>query len=155
MEWPWFILGGIGFGAVVLLWRPLRGFGREIQLGRARELFVLQAERLHDEFFQAAAASGKPRGLRWKNCDFDDTREFAHDRRSRQIIALVPVTISFEAIEGGDMEGVAAVGNLRQATAVFYFARGGWHTLGRAVFNLTPAETLEQFNNQYEQIKDD
>jgi hypothetical protein len=155
MEWPWFVLGGIGLGAVVLLWRPLRGFGREIQLGRARELFVLQRERLQEEFFQAASASGKPRGLRWKKCDFDGTQELAHDRHSRQILALVPVTISFEAIEGGDMEGVAAVGNLRQATAVFVFARGSWHTLGRAVFNLSPAETLEHFKHQYERIKED
>ncbi len=67
----------------------------------------------------------------------------------------MPVTIRFEAVEGGDMEGVAAVGNLRQATAVFHFARGGWHTAGRAVFNLTPAETLEHFKNQYEAIRHD
>ena len=155
MEWPWFVLGGIGLGgaAAALLWRPLRGFGREIQVERARELFVLQRERLQDEFFKAASASGKPRGLRWTKCDFEATLELAHDRRSRQIIALVPVTIQFEAVEGGDMEGVAAVGNLRAATAVFFFARGAWRTVGRAVFNLNPAETLEHFKNQYEQIK--
>ena len=69
------------------------------------------------------------------------------------VIALVPVTISFAAIEGGPMEGVEAVGNLRNATAVFSFARGHWTTAGKAVFNLNPDETLTHFKNQYERVE--
>ena len=56
--------------------------------------------------------------------------------------AFVAVTISFEAIEGGPMEDVEAVGNLRAATAVFYFSGGAWHTDGRAIFNLNPTEAI-------------
>ena len=63
------------------------------------------------------------------------------------------VTVSFAAIEGGSMEGVEAVGNLRNATAVFTFARGHWTTAGKAVFNLNPDETLAHFTNQYERVE--
>jgi len=58
-------------------------------------------------------------------------------------VALVPVTIQFEAIAGSDMEGLPAVGNLRNASAVFFFDRSKWQTAGRAVFNLNPDEALE------------
>jgi len=150
---PWMIgvvIGGAGLVALVLLWRPLRRFGREVQLERARELFRLQRERLEMEFLKAAAASGKPRGLRWKDCQWDNGVEFVRERRSGQIAALVGVTIQFEAIEGSDMEGLPAVGNLRNASAVFFYQRGQWHTVGRAVFNMNPDEAVLHFKNQYE-----
>ena len=77
-----------------------------------------------------------------------------HDyaRATQQLAALVGVTIQFEAIEGGDMEGVAAVGNLRNAAAVFFFDRGQWRTIGKAVFNLNPDEALTHFAAQYERL---
>jgi hypothetical protein len=154
MEWPWFVLGGVGIsGVVILLWRPLRGFGREIQAERARESFVLQRELLEAQFFQAASTSGKPRGLRWSKCEFNPSMELALDRQSRQIVALVPVTFQFEAVEGSDMEGLPAVANQRCASAVFFFERGQWRTAGRAVFNLNPAEALDHFKNVYERIQ--
>ena len=68
------------------------------------------------------------------------------------LAALAGVTIQFEAIEGGDMEGVAAVGNLRNASAVFFYHRGQWHTTGKAVFNLNPDEALTHFAAQYERL---
>lgn len=151
---PWLVLGlvAMSVAAVAVAWRPLRVFGREIQVERARELFALQRERLEARFFGAAAASGKPRGLRWKDCDFDDGIELARDRRSGQLLALVPVTIRFEAVEGSDMEGLPAVSNLRNASAVFFFQRGQWLTVGKAVFNMNPDEALEHFKNQYERL---
>lgn len=154
--WVWLIpLALLGFvGIVVFLWRPLRRFGRDVQVGRARESFHLQRERLEGHFITAAAATGKPRGLRWKDCSFESAMELARDRRSGQIVALLPVTIAFEAIEGGDMEGVAAVGNLRNASAVFFFERGQWHTVGKAVFNMNPDEALKHFEKQYERLND-
>jgi hypothetical protein len=66
------------------------------------------------------------------------------------LAALAGVTISFEAIEGGDMEGVEAVGNLRVASALFFFHAGAWHTTGKALFNLEPADVLARFATQYE-----
>ena len=146
-------LGLVVFALVVwLVWHPVRLFGREMKVERARELFRLQRERLQALFFGAAAASGKPRGLRWKDCQWDDAVEFVRDRSSGQIAALVAVTIQFEAIEGSDMEGLPAVGNLRNASAVFFFQKGHWLTVGKAVFNMNPDEALAHFKNQYERV---
>src|SRR5262245_42211470 len=135
-----------------LAWRPLKAFGRQVQVERARELFNLQRPRLEDQFYRKAAATGKPRGLRWKECQWDSEVEFARDRQSGLIAALVQVTIQFEAVEGSDMEGLPAVSNLRNASAVFFFQRGQWHTVGKAVFNMNPDEAIDHFKNQYERV---
>ncbi|MBL9125161.1 MAG: hypothetical protein JNG90_16105 [Planctomycetaceae bacterium] len=127
------------------LWRPLRAARREARLARARQQFKLQRERLEAKFFSLAASSGKPRGLRWVDCDFDNLVTYARDRKSGQLSAFVGVTISFEAIEGGLMEGVEAVGNLRAATAVFIYGRQGWETQGRVMFNLNPSEAIAYY----------
>jgi hypothetical protein len=102
--------------------------------------------------FEAAAASGKPRGLRWKRCEWGEAVAFARERGTGQLAALASVTIQFEAVEGGDMEGLPAVGNLRDASAVFFFHRGRWHTTGKTVFNLNPDEAVAHFRNQYEPL---
>ena len=154
MTWVWILLAILALGLLALLlgWRPLRSLGKEIQVERARELFVLQRERLEAKFVTAAGSTGKPRGLRWKDCSFERDIELARERKTGQLVALVPVTIQFEAIEGSDMEGLPAVGNLRNASAVFYFQRGQWLTVGKAVFNLNPAEVIQHFKNQYEHV---
>ena len=41
---------------------------------------------------------------------------------------------------------------LRNASAVFFFHRGQWMTVGKAVFNMNPDETLAHFQGQYERI---
>jgi hypothetical protein len=138
MAWRW-----------LTFWRLLRpGPSAE----RARQLFQQQRERLELLFFQAAAASGKPRGLRWKAIEWESGVEFARERASGQLAALVGVTIRFEAIEGSDMEGLPAVGILRNASAVFFFHRDRWHTTGKTVFNLNPDEALAHFQHQYERL---
>ena len=118
-----------------------------------RDLFALTRPRLQEEFFAAAAASGKPRGLRWKALEWEPGAEFARERATGNLAALVGVVIQFEAVEGSDMEGLPAVGNLRNASAVFFFHRGRWRTTGKAVFNLNPDEALARFANQYERLK--
>src|SRR5262249_27529854 len=150
----WIIAAGI---VVVLLlltlvWRPLRAWGREVQIERARELFTLQRERLEAKFFDAARRSGKPRGLRWKNIDWDTEVAFARDRTTGLLTAFAAITVQFEAVEGSDMEGLPAVGNLRNATAVFFFQRGQWFTTGKTIFNLNPGEAIERFGRQYERV---
>ena len=70
---------------------------------------------------------------------------FAVDDATGDLIALVAATVSFEAIEGGGMEDVEAVGNLRSATAVFMHRGAGWITDGRVIFNLEPPEALAKF----------
>jgi hypothetical protein len=153
MIWFW-LLGGLLLAMAVyfLVRRSLTSWGRQVLRERARESFVLQRERLENQFLSAAAATGKPRGLRWVECAFEQELELARELETGHIVGLVPVTIRFEAIAGGDMEGVQAVGNLRNASAVFVFERGNWQTAGKAVFNLNPLEVLNHFGKQYERL---
>jgi hypothetical protein len=154
MQLAWVALAVAGALALIVLlaWRPFRAFSREVQFERARELFLLQRERLEAHFLKAAAATGKPRGLRWKDCDWESEVIFARERQSGQLAALISITIQFEAVPGGDMEGVPAVGNLRNASAVFFFHRGHWHTVGKAIFNMNPDEAVAHFKTQYERV---
>jgi hypothetical protein len=119
---------------------------------RAREQFLAARPALQGRFFEAASASGKPRGLRWKGLDWGERVELAREKETGRLAALVEVTISFEAVEGGDMEGVEAVGNLRNASALFFYHRGQWYTTGKAIFNLNPDEVIARFAAQYERV---
>jgi hypothetical protein len=118
----------------------------------AREEFFRERDALHQRFFELASASGKPKGLRWKECQWEDWVEFVRHRKTGELAALVSLTIHFEAIEGGDMEGLPAVGLPRNATAVFYFRHGNWQTDGRAVFNHNPNEAAAHFIAEYERV---
>lgn len=149
-EWGWWLIGAggvLGLGTF-LLRRPLQRVAEEILLERAREMFSLQRDHLAEQFLESASATGKPRGLRWKSCDLADGVCFARDQKSRELHALVGMTIGFEAVEGSDMEDVEAVGILRNATAVFVFRAGQWRCHGRALFNMNPDEALEHFKTQ-------
>jgi hypothetical protein len=139
---------------LAVLWRPLRNRKREAQLVRARHDFHRQRERLEAKFLQLAGRSGKPRGLEWTNCDFEDEVVYARDRRTGDLSAFVGVTISFEAVAGGGMEDVEAVGNLRAATAVFRIDKGHWATDGRAIFNLNPTEAVRYYQDNLELIEE-
>src|SRR5437868_15508909 len=107
--------------ALVLLRRPVKSWRERREAERARRDFRRQREVLEAKFFDLAAARGKPRGLRWVDCDWLETVTFARDRQTRLLTAFVAVNISFEAIAGGDMEDVAAVSNIRDAAAVFQY----------------------------------
>jgi hypothetical protein len=119
---------------------------------RARAEFPELRPSVEQQFFQAASSSGKPRGLRWKEIRFHEGQSFAIDRVSGALYALVGATISFEAVKGGPMEDIEAVGNLRAATAVFVFQNGRWTAEGRAVFNLTPQETIDRYESALEPV---
>ena len=135
-----------------LLWAVLRPslFARRIE--RALRQFERERPELEKAFFQKAAATGKPRGLAWKECGFQPGLLLARDRANGELVALVAVTISFEAVEGGGMEDVEAVGNLRAATAVFHWNGRQWTTQGRAVFNLEPREVLERYRDSLDAV---
>jgi hypothetical protein len=135
-----------------LLWSLVRRtlFSRRVE--RVLRDFVRDRDEIQAEFLKTAGASGKPRGLAWKQSDFQDGLTLAHDRATHEIIGLVPVTISFEAIEGGGMEEVEAVGNLRAATALLTWKNGRWTTQGRAVFNLEPREVLERYRESLDPL---
>lgn len=125
---------------------------RRLQLQHAYDLFHLRREWLEAHFVTLASNSGRPRGLRWVDCDFDDDVVFARDRQHGGLRAFVGVTIGFEAIPGGGMEEVEAVGNLRAATAVFLCDEDTWTTDGRTIFNLNPEETVRHLGNELEPV---
>lgn len=127
--------------------RRAKGDRQNVEFETARRDFHQCREWLEAKFFELAAGSGKPRGLRWTDCDFEDDVTYARDRRSGELCAFVAVTIAFDAVEGGLMEGVEAVGNLRAASAVFRLERGRWQTDGRAIFNLSPSEAIAYYQD--------
>jgi hypothetical protein len=135
--------------AVIVL-GPVRSSLRASRYERARRDFHRCRERLEAKFFQLAASTGKPRGLRWTSCDFEDDVSYARDRRTGELRAFVAVTIGFEAVEGGGMEHVEAVGNLRAATAEFRLQGTRWETDGRTIFNLNPIEAIDYYRDNLE-----
>jgi len=130
---------------------PLRAW-RKRRAERAIRSFRLQREKLEAQFFRHAGSLGKPRGLRWVECDWLDTVTFGRDVKTGMLTAFAGVNIRFEAIEGGDMEDVEAVGMVRDAAALFHYHRGQWGTGGRALFNMNPNDALAHFRGQIEPI---
>ena len=157
LELPGLALALLIFGSVLivigLVAYLVRRWKKTAPPELAADRFQQQREHLEADFLRAAARSGKPRGLRWTHCDWQNEVVLARDKKSGELTALVGVTIQFEAIEGSDMEGLPAVGNLRHASGVFFFRGGRWRTTGKAVFNLDPGETLEHFRQQYERVE--
>jgi hypothetical protein len=147
-NWWWIAAAAVGAIAALAAagaWQRIRSAMSKAHYERSRRDFHRHRERLEAKFFDLAAASGKPRGLRWTDCTFDDDVTYARNRGSGELCAFVAVTIAFEVIEGGEMEDVEAVGNLRAATAVFRLEGGLWQTDGRAIFNLNPTEAIAYF----------
>lgn len=132
--------------------RPFVASLRKRKTDRAVRQFRFQREKLEAQFFDLAGSLGKPRGLRWLDCDWQDSVTFGRDRRTGQLTAFVGVNIRFEALEGGDMEGVEAVGMVRDASALFHYHRGHWGTGGRALFNMNPDDALVRLKGQIEPI---
>lgn len=141
---PWW-LAGVAAGAILIAAGVrLRRFGGAVQLERARELFRLQHERYEEHLLAAAAATGKPRGLRWVSTTITGDAVLARNNAQR-IVALVPVVVQFEPEEGSEMENVPMAREPRVATALFTFHRGEWHTDGRIVFNMDPMRAIAHF----------
>jgi len=153
--WLWLVVASVilivGFAVAGML--RLRFGRRRIPLEQAKQLFHLRREWLEARFFTQASSSGKPRGLAWVDCEFDDDVSFARDRGSGQLRAFVAVTIRFTAVEGGGMEGNENVGRLRAATAVFLLDGNEWVTRGRAIFNLSPGQAIAHFHEELEVVE--
>lgn len=136
------------FGVLVLAgfawstWRREK-YRRSVALAEAE--FARERLKLQEDFRAAANVSGKPRGLRWKSVEFQDQILLARDRANGALVGLARATIAFEAVEGGGMEEVEAVGNLRAGTAILSWSGHDWTTSGKAAFNLEPREVLERY----------
>jgi len=152
---PFLWIAGLLVGSVVLILvvgRPLLDWLRRRQARQAVALFRIQREQLEARFFDQASRLGKPRGLKWIECDWQDRVTFGRDVSTGLLTAFVAVNVRFEAIEGGDMEEVAAVGTVRDAAALFHFGRTGWGTGGRALFNMDPQVAIDRLRDQYEPV---
>jgi hypothetical protein len=148
------ILPLVGAALVVYFFGPRRRIvAAQPSVQSARDLFHLRREMLEARFITLAAASGKPRDAVWVDCEFDDRVAFARDRHTRQLRALVAITIRFEAVEGGDLEDNPNIGKLKAATAVFRFEEGQWMTDGRAIFNLSPQEAIKYYQHELETVE--
>ena len=151
-----FVAAGIHVAAVVLILvvgQPLLKALQKREAEAAIQNFRTQREQLEAKFFDIASRLGKPRDLRWLDCDWQNRVTFGREVESGLLTAFAAVEISFEAVEGGDMEEVEAVGTVRDAAALFHYKDGSWGTGGRALFNMNPADALERLNDQYEPIE--
>jgi hypothetical protein len=138
--------------------RPLQLARAAERLARARRDFHRQREPLEAKFIERAAASGKPRGLRWLDVEFDDDVVYARDRRRGQLKALVAIEVSFEAVEGtvmDDEDQAEAVGRVRAATAEFVHDGTRWQTNGRVYFNLAPSATVKYLASDLEMVAEE
>ena len=120
---------------------------REAQLAAAA--FRRQRETMEAKFFELASRSGKPRGLRWVKCDWQPGVTLAREAQSGLLTAFVSIELHFEAIEGGDMEDVAAVGTVRDACAMFHYQYGQWGTGGKALFNMNADDAMMKLQGQF------
>ena len=155
-ETEWIIGGVLAIASAAgLIWIARRGNRRSTakSFQDARRLFHLRREWLEAEFLSVASRSGKPRGLAWSDCEFQDEVAFARERNTGNLRALVGVSVSFEAVEGGGMEDNPNVGNLREATAVFRLDGDQWTTDGRTLFNLNPEEAILHFHKELEFVE--
>lgn len=148
------VLALAGLGLSVSLHRGIQRRKARIVLDQRRLVFMENRESLQQQYFEQVSTSGKPRGLEWVHCEFESEVIFARDRHHGQMRALVGVTIQFEAVEGGDMEEVEAVGNLRAGTAVFLHDGEQWFTDGRILYNLDPDQALAHFADELEVVVD-
>jgi hypothetical protein len=141
--------------ATTLALRPIRLARQAERLARSQRDFHRQREQLEAKFIERAAISGKPRGLRWTDVTFDDDVVYARDRRTGSLKALVAIEVCFEAIEGGGMEEVEAVSNVRAATAEFLLDGSRWRTDGRVYFNLAPSATVKYLSSDLELVAEE
>ena len=112
--------------------------------------FIDNQSILQQHFFSIVSHSGKPKGLTWKSCKFDEATIWVIEKQSANLHALLSTVIHFDAIPGGPMENVEAVGNARIATAIFFYNGENWDTGGDILFNLDPHEVLTRHCNDYD-----
>lgn len=131
------------------VWNVLNGF-------RVRRLsggFLRNEMFLREEYFRTAASQGKPRGLHWAECSWLSERVLLRERENGQWWVLSAVNLSFEAVAGGEMEGVEAVSMVREACAVFVWSDGSWRASGRTLFNMGTERALLHLEETHEFVR--
>ena len=152
----WAVIGVIlvlgAFVVIALVWRPLLAARREARFALACRDFHRQRERLEVKFVQLGIIHAKPDGPRWSDCFFDDDVAYARNRSTGELSAFVAVAIEMEDLDGHVPHAPGAIGNLRNATAVFRFDGDHWETDGRAIFNLTPTEAIHFYQRDLQMV---
>ena len=158
----WIIVaGGIAALTAVLMARrsPIASTWRRKRFIETCRSFHWQREHLEAHFVQIAQLHSKPGAPRWTDCDFSDDVSYVRNRYTGELSAFVAVTIMLELPQVMHGEELAhsedgtygiesdrnpmSLGNtVREATAVFRYGRDRWETDGRAIFNLSPSETI-------------
>ena len=87
-------------------------------------------------------------------CDWQPAVTLSREARSGLLTAFVSIELHFEAIEGGDMEDVAAVGTVRDACAVFHYQYGQWGTGGKALFNMNAGDAVAKLQGQFVAVEE-
>jgi len=120
------------------------------QYAAQQSAFVDNKSTLQKRFFSIVSDSGKPKGLTWKSCKFDEATMWVIEKQSANLHALLSTVIHFDAVPGGPMEDVEAVGNARIATVIFFYNGDNWDTGGDVLFNLEPHEVLTRHCDDYD-----
>ncbi len=164
------LLAGLAFGL-----RPLLAARREARFTQARRSFHWQREHLEARFVHISQLHRKPGSPLWVDCDFCDDVSYVRNRYTGELSAFVAVTILLEVPrvthdeepahdENGIYANDCACGEgcqrnstdldrtVREATAVFRFGRDRWETDGRAIFNLSPSETIRFYQHDLEMV---
>jgi hypothetical protein len=154
--WYVFTAAAIFLACILFFWRSLRLAWNRPCFDEARRAFHWQREHLEAKFVQLAQCRGKPGrgkpdGPRWSDCRFDDDVAFVRNRYTGELSAFVAIDVSVERC-GHALE---TVGNPQAATAVFRFEGGRWETDGRAIFNLSPSETIRFYRRDLDIIEED
>jgi len=117
--------------------RPTAG---QLRARLERDLPDLQAD-----FYEAAAAAGKPHGLRWLSCRWEGETALAADVANDETVALVAIVVHLEPEEGGPVEA-------HTGSAVFYYEAGRWQTDGKVILHHRPGEVPDHYADQYEPL---
>lgn len=136
----------VALALFALVWAGpgLRRWYRAITAERARELFVLQRERLERTFAELAQSAARARGEEWGIPKFGEEVSFARRVRSSEIIAFVDFDPNASRSDGASVEN--------GSTAIFHYHQGQWGTSGRALIGMTRGEALSHFGSEYHSI---
>jgi hypothetical protein len=141
----WLFLAGVLLRDEIVAWR-------RAEADRARASFRRDRAKLLEEFLGAAAATGRPRGVRWVTAEPAGEPVFVRDRDGQRLVALAPTLVQFEPEPGSELDDVPQAREPRTVTALFTFDGGAWRTAGRAVFNLSPHQVVERSGGRYEVV---
>ena len=174
----WIIVaGGVAALLGLLFTRrsPFTAAWRRNRFLEACRNFHMQREHLEARFVQISQLHCKPGSPRWADCDFSDDVSYVRNRYTGELSAFVAVTILMDTPQSmHDEESLYDEDNVygencsyteehehhpmdlgntvREATAVFRFGRDHWETDGRAVFNLSPSETIRFYQHDLEVV---